>query len=478
MFRELISECRLFRRHAPSESEDAVVATLMNRLEAMLMIVEEGLQYLDDSSYVTEYCMLRGMRRELTQHIRLILHGVNDCTVPPIALFPVSTQSSRSRGRPRVIVNVDLVELLRSCGYTWTEIADAVQVSRATIWRRLNEAGVSLNKYTDISDDELDGIVGQLQKEYPNCGQQMIQGFLKDRGVCVQRRRLRDSVQRTDPLRRHVRWHEVLRRRTYSVKQSNSLWHIDGHHSLIRWRMVIHGGIDGYSRMIVYLSCSSNNKALTVYHLFKEATEEYGVPSRVRSDRGGENMLVCQFMVSYRGTGRGSHIAGSSVHNQRIERLWRDVYRCVCSTFYETFYVMESMGILDPENDGDLFVLQCVYLPRIRKSVEEFRRAWNLHPVRTERNWTPRQIMMNSLIKEDEIAASSDPPPSDYGIDPLGPVPDEEFGSVEVPETISGLDEEKLERFMSCVDTETAFDDMGIEHYSSCKQLFQSLCLQ
>ena len=71
MFRELISECRLFSQHgAPSESEDAVVATLMNRLEAMLMIVEEGLQYLDDSSYVTEYCMLRGMRRELTQHIR------------------------------------------------------------------------------------------------------------------------------------------------------------------------------------------------------------------------------------------------------------------------------------------------------------------------------------------------------------------------------------------------------------------------
>ena len=74
--------------------------------------------------------------------------------------------------------------------------------------------------------------------------------------------------------------------------------------------------------------------------------------------------------------------------------------------------------------------------------------------------------MMNSLIKEDEIC--SDPPPSDYEIDPLGPVPDEEFGSVEVPETISGRDEEKLERFMSCVDKETAFDDMTTAHASSC----------
>ena len=56
----------------------------------------------------------------------------------------------------------------------------------------------------------------------------------------------------------------------------------------------------------------------SVYRLFRQATEEYGVPSRVRSDKGGESILVCQFMITVRGSGRGSHIAGSSVHNQRI----------------------------------------------------------------------------------------------------------------------------------------------------------------
>lgn len=119
----------------------------------------------------------------------------------------------------------------------------------------------------------------------------------------------------------------------------------------------MHGGIDGYSRMVVYLACSTNNRSLTVYRLFRDATAEYGVPSRVRSDKGGENILVCHFMISVRGTNRASHIAGSSVHNQRIERLWRDVYRCVCSTYHELFYAMEANGILDPENQDDLFVL-------------------------------------------------------------------------------------------------------------------------
>ena len=83
---------------------------------------------------------------------------------------------------------------------------------------------------------------------------------------------------------------------------------IDGNHKLVRWKMIIHAGIDGYSRLIVYMKCSNNNKATTVLDLFTEATKSYFVPSKVRSDKGSENVKVAEFMLSYRGFDRGSMI--------------------------------------------------------------------------------------------------------------------------------------------------------------------------
>ena len=81
-------------------------------------------------------------------------------------------------------------------------------------------------------------------------------------------------------------------------------------------------------------------------------------------------------------------------HNQRIERLWRDVYRCVASTFHALFYNMEEEQLLDPESD----VLHCVFLPQINHPLECFGGAWNQHSLRTEQMWSPKKIMHPSLI--------------------------------------------------------------------------------
>lgn len=83
-----------------------------------------------------------------------------------------------------------------------------------------------------------------------------------------------------------------------------------------------------------------------------------------------------------------------------------------------------------------------------------------------ERNWSPQQMIMNSFIRESE--AHYDKVPEDYGIDFDGPVPEEEIGTIEVPQTTSNLDEEDLEMFVSNVDTTSLFDDFGYQHYIHC----------
>ena len=65
------------------------------------------------------------------------------------------------------------------------------------------------------------------------------------------------------------------------------------------------------SRMIVFLHCSNNNGASTVYDLFLKAIQSYGLPSSVRSDQGGENVMVARHMIQHHVAHRSSMLVGS-----------------------------------------------------------------------------------------------------------------------------------------------------------------------
>ena len=126
---------------------------------------------------------------------------------------------------------------------------------------------------------------------------------------------------------------------------------------MIRWRFVIHGGIDGHSRCITFLHCSTNNEAYTVYTLFIESIASFRCPLRIRTDHGTENIQVARWMLEHYGTASNTVLTGLSAHNQCIERLWVDVYRYVSEHFINLFYYMESVSLLDINNESHLICL-------------------------------------------------------------------------------------------------------------------------
>ena len=157
----------------------------------------------------------------------------------------------------------------------------------------MQEFNISMRShYSLISDSDLRQTIATISIYNPNLGEKSIDGLLRAQGIIVQRHRIRDALHVVDPEGVEYRLRTVLRRRQYSVPSPNALWHVDGYHKLIRWKLVVHGGIDGFSRVITYLKVATNNSSETALSAFLQGVTSYGLPSCVRTDQGGENVLI------------------------------------------------------------------------------------------------------------------------------------------------------------------------------------------
>ena len=139
---------------------------------------------------------------------------------------------------------------------------------------------------------------------------------------------------------------------------------------------------------------------------FKLGVESFNLPSRVRGDRGMENIDVANHMIASRGTDRGSFIVGRSVHNQGIERLWGETNRVVSHQFKTLFRDMELAEILCPTSELDLFALHYNLHVESAALLNEFQRQWNFHSLSSMGHRSPlalwsEGVMSNPVLLEE-----------------------------------------------------------------------------
>lgn len=78
-------------------------------------------------------------------------------------------------------------------------------------------------------------------------------------------------------------------------------------------------------------------------------------------------------------------MTGRSVHNTRIERLWREVGARVTGRYSQIFRALEDdEHVLDRDNAFDLYCLHHVFMPHLRHSVQLFVQSWNHHSMSTK----------------------------------------------------------------------------------------------
>eukprot|EP00112_Aurelia_sp_Birch-Aquarium-sp1_P016476 Seg3739.2 transcript_id=Seg3739.2/GoldUCD/mRNA.D3Y31 product="hypothetical protein" protein_id=Seg3739.2/GoldUCD/D3Y31 len=387
-------------------------------------------------------------------------------------------------GRPRFLACKEQITGLINLGFSFTKIGSMLGVHPRTLRKMRSEIGLPIGTavYSQVTDGELKLALQEILQAAPNTGERLMQGALRAKGIRIQRERMRQALQILDPVGRALRKRLRIRRRIYNVPCANALWHADGYHKLIRWRLVIHGCIDGYFRLITFLQCSTNNKAETVLSLFLKAIQNFRCPLRMRTDHGTENIAMAEWLLNHHGVHKHPVLTGKSVHNQRIERLWVDMSATATSHFLNLFYYMESIDKLDPDNEVHLYALHFVYQQRINNSLILFQEQWNHHPMRTIQNKSPLQMWTDSFYTMTRFSREPDDLlqrtslENDYGIDDEGPIPDlQTRNHVVVPRSDIELNETEHQLLTQTINYIEEDGKHGMQVYINAVQFIENL---
>ena len=172
------------------------------------------------------------------------------------------------------------------------------------------------------------------------------------RGFVVSQDTIRRIIKLVDPQGVELRRARRLRRRQYSCRGPNALWHMDGYDKLKPYGICIHGCIDGFSRYVLWMEAytTNNDPKVVASYFIKTVSSIVGCPERLRADRGTENGCVEEMQMFFRRNhpdsfaGEKSFLYGRSTANQRIEAWWGTLRKQSAQFWMNLFKTFQDDG--------------------------------------------------------------------------------------------------------------------------------------
>lgn len=229
----------------------------------------------------------------------------------------------------------DLIKYYFHLGLNYFEILEClsqydIHMSLRSLKRRLQKLRLFRKKqYTSINtlqqfiQNELNGS-GYLH------GYKWMHLRCLQSGFTVKQETIRNLLGVLDPQGVSLRKRKRLRRRQYSSRGPNYIWHVDSYDKLKPYGIGVNGCIDGFSRKLIWVKASPTiNNPRVIAGFYLEAVKELqGCPLTVRSDMGTENGYIENMQIYLRyanqnvNSGRPAFLYGTSQANQRIESWW------------------------------------------------------------------------------------------------------------------------------------------------------------
>ncbi|KAB0799539.1 hypothetical protein PPYR_07419 [Photinus pyralis] len=262
-------------------------------------------------------------------------------------------------------------------GLSYTEIlamlsfCHGFHLSLSTLKRKLNCLGLYRKKHFS----ELHLVVNFIEQQLQSSGQ--LHGYrwmhLKciQHGLTVTREAVRMIINELDPIGVTFRTRKRLRRRKYSTRGPNFVWHVDSYDKLKPYGIAINGAIDGFSRHIMWLK--AGRTASDPKKNMEDAQDGY-VQTLARKI---DNTDVCY--------GDRSFLYGTSQANQRIESWWSILRKQNAQFWMNIFQSLKEDGYFSGTYLDKSLIRFC-FMAIIQKELAQVELEWNTHRIAASRN--------------------------------------------------------------------------------------------